>query len=341
MSSASRPSPGEIESLRISVVIPCYNAAAYLEQAVRSVQNQTREVMEIIVVDDGSRDDSRAIAKRLGARVVELPGNSGPAAARNRGIEASNGDVIAFLDADDYWAPTHCADVVSLLEHHPECAVAFSRIHRFGTGEESVSPVFLAADTPTPSLWHLLRDNIVPQSAVAVRRSVFLEHGGYDEARRHSEDYELWLRLARHAPFVSTNAVSVHYRMHEQQVSRNLELMLSTRWDVKLRFWRDAARREPPGFVQRLEDVLLNVWNDTLRSAWLTRDQELFRTALALHDMVPHSAATWRRWKRRYRTAWYAWVTLSRAWERMPRGAKRLARPAIASLFAPHQRRVS
>ena len=330
-----------MDSLRVSVVIPCYNAAAYLEQAVQSVLEQSREILEIIVVDDGSSDDSVAIAQRLGARVVHLSRNLGPAAARNRGIQEAHGDVIVFLDADDYWVPTHCADVVGLLEEHPECAVAFSRIHRFGAGEESVSPVFLAADTPTPALWHLLRDNIVPQSAVAVRRSMFAEHGGYDESRRHSEDYELWLRLARHAPFVCTNAVSVHYRLHAQQVSRDLELMLRTRWDVKLRFWREATRHEAPGFVQRLEDVLLNVWNDTLRGAWLTRDQKLFRAALGLHDLVPHSAPTNRRWRRRYSLAWRGWIMLSRIWELLPEPAQRFARPALTAALAPHQRRVS
>ena len=330
-----------MDPLRISVVIPCYNAAAYVEQAVRSAQTQTRAIVETIVVDDNSRDDSAAIAEGLGAHVVRLPVNGGPAAARNRGIREARGDVIAFLDADDYWTSTHCADVVGLLEEHPECSVAFSRIHRFGSGEESVSPVFLTADTPTPSLWHLLRDNIVPQSAVAVRREAFAKHGDYDESLRHSEDYELWLRLARHAPFVCTNAVSVHYRLHERQVSRDREVMLGTRWDVKLRFWRDATVNEAPGFVQRLEDVLLNVWNDTLRSAWLTRDEKLFRTSLALHDLVPHSAAAHRQWKRRYFVAWRAWRTLSHVWDRLPASAKQFARPAITRLFAPHRRRVS
>ena len=330
-----------MDPLRISVVIPCYNAAAYLEQAVRSVQAQTRPVLETIVVDDGSHDAAAAIAEGLGARVVRLLHNTGPAAARNRGIRESRGEVIAFLDADDYWTPTHCSDVVGMLEDHPECSVAFSRIHRFGTGEESVSPVFLTADTPTPSLWHLLRDNIVPQSAVAVRRAAFANHGGYDESLRYSEDYELWLRLARHAPFVCTNAVSVHYRMHDSQVSRDLEVILNTRWEVKLRFWRDATLNEAPGFVQRIEDVLLNVWNDTLRSAWLTRDEPAFRTSLALHDLVPHSAATHRQWKRRYSLWWHIWLGLSRIWELLPTSTKRFARPTLSALFAPHRRRVS
>src|SRR5207253_8119843 len=103
-------------------------------------------------------------------------------------------------------------------ERHPECAVAFSRVRRFGQDEESLTPVIIGEDddetlTPIvipenqamPVLWHLLRGNLVPQSTVITRRSTLEENGGYDASRSLAEDYELWLRLSQSHPFVCTH----------------------------------------------------------------------------------------------------------------------------------------
>jgi glycosyltransferase involved in cell wall biosynthesis len=324
-----------VTSQSISAVIPCYNGAAFLEEAVRSAMTQTRKVDEVIVIDDGSTDDSRAIAERLGATCIRMPAHSGPGAARNRGIVSARGDVIAFLDADDYWTPTHCEDVAALLERHSDCAVAFSRIRRFDQTEESLSPVYLTEEFATPVLWHLIKDNIVPQSTAVVRRAILLQHGGYDESRWHSEDYELWLRLAQHHLFVCTNTVTASYRLHPGQATRDFERMLRGRWDVKHQFWKDAATRESRVFIRLLEASLLSVWDTTLKGAWWARDERLFLAALALHELVPHSSRARRRWQRRYGASWRAWLMLARAWDGLPGSTKNLARPTLTSLFAP------
>jgi glycosyltransferase involved in cell wall biosynthesis len=319
----------------ISAVIPCYNTAAFLEEAVRSAMTQTRKVDEVIVIDDGSTDESRAVAERLGVVCIRMPAHAGPGAARNRGIAAARGELIAFLDADDYCAPTHCEDVASLLERHSDCAVAFSRIRRFDQAEESLSRIYLTEDFATPILWHLIKDNIVPQSTAVVRRAILLQHGGYDESRWHSEDYELWLRLSQHHLFVCTNTVTASYRLHPGQATRDLESMLRGRWGVKHQFWQDATTRESAVFVRRLEAALLSVWDATLKAAWWARDDRLFLAALALHELVPGSVATRKRWLRRYGTSWRAWVMLGRAWDGLPGSTKNFARPVLASLFSP------
>jgi glycosyltransferase involved in cell wall biosynthesis len=318
---------------RISAVIPCYNGAAFLQEALDSIASQTRSVEEVIVVDDGSSDASVEIAHHAGAIVIVLPRNSGPAAARNSGIAAARGELIAFLDADDCWAPMHCEAVATLLERHPECPIAFSRIRRFGD-EDSVSPIYLDEDTPASVLWHMIAENIVPQSAAIVRRETLRAHGGYDETRRYSEDYELWLRLAQKYPFVYTQAVTANYRVHPNQATQNIDRMLRGLWDVKHEFWVNAVKHESPEFVQQLEAMLLAVWGRTLRDAWLERNEIRFRTTLLLHDKVPHSEAMYRRWHRRYRSAWRGWLALARMWERLPGTTKDLIRPALAASFA-------
>lgn len=299
---------------------------------------QTRKADEVIVVDDGSTDDSAAIAASLGARCIHVATPAGPGASRNRGTAEARGDVIAFLDADDYWSATHCEDVVVLLERHPDCAVAFSRIRRFGDAEESLSPVYITEDFATPLLWLLIRENIVLQSTAVVRRSVLLEHGGYDESRWHSEDYELWLRLAQSYPFVCSNTVTVNYRLHPGQATRDLEAMLRGRWEVKHQYWKAAAARESHVFVDQLERLLLSVWNDTLKDAWWRRDERFFLVSLALYELIPRSASLHRRWQRLYALAWGSWQMLARAWDRLPRPTKDLARPTLTSLFAPPRR---
>jgi glycosyltransferase involved in cell wall biosynthesis len=110
----------------ITALVPCFNAERYLDEAIASIRAQTRPVDQIIVVDDCSTDASRIVAKRHGVVLVQTPVNSGHATARNLGIAAADGDVIAWLDADDYWAPNHVETVVGLLERFPQAAVAFS-----------------------------------------------------------------------------------------------------------------------------------------------------------------------------------------------------------------------
>ncbi len=314
-------------------MIPCYNGAAFLQEALDSVMSQTMPVDEVIVVDDASTDHSAEIAHRAGAIVIVLPQNCGPAAARNRGVEAAHGELIAFLDADDYWAPTHCEAIVKMLERHPESPVGFSRIRKVGD-EDSISPIHLEEDAPTSVLWQMIAENIVPQSATIVRRETLREHGGYDETRRYSEDYELWLRLARRYPFVYTQALTANYRVHAKQATKNVVQMLNGWWGVKHEFWMNAAEHETRAFVQRLEGVLLSVWTATLRDAWIERDETRFQTALTLHLRVPNSEATYRRWKRRYHMSWRGWLALWWLWKRLPETTKDLVRPKLEAFVS-------
>ena len=317
---------------RISVVIPCFNGARYLEQALTSVRAQTRPVDEILVVDDGSTDDSGDIARRAGATCLTLEENVGPGASRNRGIAACSGEIIAFLDADDYWLPEHINDMTTLLERFPQSSVAFSRILRFGD-DDRVSPDQLPEGPPLNVFWRLIEENIVAQSSAVVRREALLRVGCYNTSFRYSEDYDLWLRLARRFLFVCTNAVTAGYRVHPSQASRNVTDMLQGRWQVKRQFWRDATLKESAEFVKQLEAQMLIAWEDGLRSAWWDRNDVQLRATLEVHDLVPGSEQTYRRWMRRLRLAWQPWLELADVWERLSPRVRNVLRPVLDYRF--------
>ncbi|SFD36142.1 glycosyltransferase family 2 protein [Paracidovorax konjaci] len=189
---------------RVSVVIPAYNAEATLARALDSVRAQTLPPFEVICVDDGSRDGSAALARRYdpaGAfrlRVVEQPRNAGTAAARNRGMELAEGDVIAFLDADDVWSP-------GKLEHQ------LTAMHRHGLdlfggysgllAQEQQVPQAQAADARpaapptdirTVTLLPAMLSNPYHTSSVLVRRDARVR---FPDNGQLSEDYALWLQL--------------------------------------------------------------------------------------------------------------------------------------------------
>jgi glycosyltransferase involved in cell wall biosynthesis len=177
------------ETPRISVVMPAYNSAAFIHRAIKSVWAQTYTPLELIVVDDGSIDDTAQAAAAVDPRtkVIRQP-NGGPGSARNRGAKESTGDWIAFLDADDAWRPNKLERQLPHLQRD-EVDVVFSQV---------VDPL----DEWTPKselnfdlLWH---QNYIGLSTSVVRRKTFESVDGFDEDRAilGIEDYNLWLRMA-------------------------------------------------------------------------------------------------------------------------------------------------
>lgn len=197
----------------ISVVIPLYNKQREVAAAVRSVLAQTFRPAEIIVVDDGSTDGSaeavHAIASPL-VRLVAQP-NAGVSAARNRGIEESTGEYIAFLDADDEWKPDFLAQIAALIGEFPGCGLyctAFDIVSDDGT-----------YPAPTPSgrgiVGNFFRDSahryIAIPSASCIPRRVFQTVGLFPEGMKIGEDLHLWVRIARRYPVCFSPERLVHY----------------------------------------------------------------------------------------------------------------------------------
>jgi len=151
------PSSGTVV-ISISVIIPAFNRAGIIREALSSVHAQTRSPLETIVIDDASADGTADVAEREGARVIRLEQNRGAAAARNEGIRAARGDAIALLDSDDYWEPHHLATVASLLERHPEAAAAGTAVRFVGT-KSGVWKGRIPEGPPTVAAFYILRSS--------------------------------------------------------------------------------------------------------------------------------------------------------------------------------------
>jgi glycosyltransferase involved in cell wall biosynthesis len=179
----------------VSVVIPAYNAARHIVRTVESALAQTVPPLEILIVDDGSQDDTAEVAGRLPApvRVIRKP-NGGPGSARNVGAAEARGDWLAFLDADDWWFP---GKLEAQLRVGADPKVAL--VHCLPDHRDEPVPDTLDFGT----LW---RGNAIINSSVMLRRVVFAELGGFDEDRAliSVEDYNLWLRVAAAGGVIAT-----------------------------------------------------------------------------------------------------------------------------------------
>ncbi|MCA3255593.1 MAG: glycosyltransferase [Alphaproteobacteria bacterium] len=210
----------------VSVVIPAFNAADYLEECLDSALAQDGVPVEIIVGDDGSTDATPAILDRyaadFGVRVLRPGRNLGPYPLRNRCIEASRGEFIAFLDADDVWHPGKLRAQLAALAADPEAGLCHSfmmRVDSAGLPERR-----LELHSERYSGWcfpDMLRANGVGTSSVVVRRHVLDRVGPFDERFRYRGDWELWCRIARVAPFAFVARDLVDYRIHDSNIGNN------------------------------------------------------------------------------------------------------------------------
>ena len=214
----------------VSVVIPCYNAEKYIASTLHSVMKQSYSALEIIVIDDGSKDTSAEIVTEI-ARVdnrirLYYKANSGVADSRNVGIRSANGDYIAFLDADDLFEPEDVAKKVAYLQQHPAAGLVHSAEERFqsDTGK-SVAIVRGKGGNVLPLLLAMKTNVVHSPSSVVVRKSVLDQVGYFDINLSTSADWEMWVRLAKHTVFGYLDQPLVRYRIHGQQMHANILLM--------------------------------------------------------------------------------------------------------------------
>jgi glycosyltransferase involved in cell wall biosynthesis len=189
----------------VSVIIPTYNRALLVGRAVDNVLEQTYKNTEIIVVDDGSTDDTPSTLRRFGDRIrLVTQANRGPAAARNRGTEIAQGEIIAFQDSDDLWMPTKLERQVALLDRAgPSVPCCLCNAQMYFKGKAPTTSFDLAPIRPTvdEGIWSNVADVLVTtfilfNQCAAIRADVLRRLGGYNESLRLMEDYDLALRLA-------------------------------------------------------------------------------------------------------------------------------------------------
>jgi glycosyltransferase involved in cell wall biosynthesis len=210
----------------VSVVIPCYNQAHFLGEAIESVLCQSYRNFEVLVVDDESPDNTSEVASRYAKVRLISQENRGLSGARNKGLAEAEGEYVVFLDADDRLLPWALETGMECFEAHPECSFVFGR-HRLigadGSSLGSPAPPYMGAD----HYGALLRGNHIGMHAtVMYRRAVFESVGGFDTSLNAAEDYDLYLRVAGEFPIYCHDKVVAEYRRHEANTLHESARML-------------------------------------------------------------------------------------------------------------------
>jgi glycosyltransferase involved in cell wall biosynthesis len=228
----------------VSVVIPCYRQAHFLPEAIESALLQTYPHVEIIVVDDGSPDDTSAVAARYPkVRCVRQP-NRGLSAARNSGLRASAGEYLVFLDADDRLTVDALRSGVREMALHPECAFAAGE-HGLIDEKGTLLPSMPRPQITSDHYREFLKTNFIWCPAnVIYRRSVFAAVGAFDTSLTSGEDYDLYLRIARRFPVRTHQQIVAQYRAHRGSMSRNPGRMLGSTVKI-LRAQREHLNGDP------------------------------------------------------------------------------------------------
>lgn len=222
------PSPQSLHSrtMRVSVVIPCYNSLRWLPETLDSVLTQTFDDFEVILVDDGGSDGLAAWAGELGddrVRVVRQD-NAGVSAARNLGIASAEGELVAFCDSDDLWVPTFLDLMLAAFDRMPEAGVIYGHYDVIDAEGQPTGRV--EAYNFEGDVWEqFVTVNPVAMSASMVPKAVLDTVGGFQVNRDRFpidvEDWELWIRIADLYPVALVPEVICHYRRHESNASNN------------------------------------------------------------------------------------------------------------------------
>jgi len=209
----------------VTVVVPAFNAAPFLGVTLEALQTQTTVPEQIIVVDDGSTDDTAAIAEQMGVRLIRQD-QQGPGAARNRGLEVAETEFVAFCDADDWYVPDKLERAVDILQKlGASCAATDAWIVKDDCVQGRKNE-----NRPVPgvlTLEFLLRGNPIVCSSVVARREAVLNAGGFDESPDliATEDYDLWLRMAIKEPIAYSPRPMTFYRVHSASLSANTRFL--------------------------------------------------------------------------------------------------------------------
>jgi len=201
-----------------SIIIPLYNKAAHIKKAVQSVLDQTFSQFELIIINDGSGDNGPDIVKAFSDPRIRLidQSNSGVSTARNNGVRAATFEYIAFLDADDWWAPDYLEAMKGLIESHPEAGIYAAKYALVKNGRKTEAVIGLPEGftsgyinyfvTYSRTMWMPLHC-----SSTILPKAVFLEQKGFKPDLKLGEDFELWVRIALSHPVVFLNKVLMYY----------------------------------------------------------------------------------------------------------------------------------
>src|SRR5215211_3597553 len=209
----------------VSVVIPCYNQAHFLGEAIESVLSQSYRNFEIVVVDDGSPDNTSEVASRYEQVRLIRQENRGLAGARNRGLAEAKGEYVVFLDSDDRLLPNHLEVGVRELEAQPECAFVYGHYRAIAADGSLLWKPYEPPVEPDSYLM-LLQYCFGTPAVVVFRRQAFEEVGSFDGSVDAAADWDLYLRITRRFPLHHHGEVVAEYRQHGTSMNQKPALML-------------------------------------------------------------------------------------------------------------------
>lgn len=255
----------------ISVIIPVYNGEKYIKETIQSIQSQSYPIHEVVIINDGSTDGTQKIIHELikeFSNIIYLnQENAGPAKARNYGIKKSTGEYIAFCDADDIWESNKIEQQVKIFETDLDIALVCTGMSFFG----SRSGNFISKEKEI-STRKLLWENSIPNSSVVMKKSVVENIGFFNETQNFFsiEDYEYWLRISNQYKIVAIQELLVHYRIHDNQISKRSShsykklqyLYKNCFYDYRYRkYWHICLIRYIENMFKYYYSSLVNIWN--------------------------------------------------------------------------------
>jgi glycosyltransferase involved in cell wall biosynthesis len=251
------------KSPKVSVVIPTYNSAVMVKEAIESVLSQTYSNFEISVVDDGSTDDTEKVVRQFGDRVRYFKqANQGVSAARNAGIKQARSEYIAFLDSDDLWLPEKLAEEVPLLDTDPKVGLVYCD-WAVVCGESVLQSSYLK-DLPAASGYifdELIQSGFILTSGVVVRRACLEDVGDFDTSLSIAQDYDLWLRISYRWRVQLVNRCLFTKRSWDGSLSSNLIKTAQERIALYHKTLRDLSDMTPRSRHLVRRQLSLNYWD--------------------------------------------------------------------------------
>ena len=289
----------------VSVIIPTYNGALFIAETIESVLAQTHRDFEIIVVDDGSTDETSRILRQFGEHLKVLTSDrNGIPAARNRGVRFSNGRYLCFLDHDDLWKPDKLARQVKIFDQHPEVGFCFTDYETFGDPvsyqvgfEENGGQVrtlprqqigVRSYKITSPSLFIDMVNGALPcwTSTVMMRRSMLDQVGPFDEKLVINDDTQMWLRFAKRCAFAYVDEPVVRQRVRRSSASLSMSLEKKHADSIwmfeRLGMWTELNTSESRAVVKRRAALLVGLGYLHFQENELQTAKAHFRKSLGL-----------------------------------------------------------
>ncbi len=293
----------------ISVVMPCYNGMPTLIEALDSAAAQTHRPCEIIVVDDGSTDDSPLQVQAYqrehsdaNIKLIRQP-NRGEPAARNTGINAATGDWVAMLDTDDWWEPDKLElQLAAARGAGRDCVLVHTGVmHHFPDGQTHAVDMTAAGRRVNWATSTLLEDGSIGHPSIMVRRDALALIGGYDPSFKQACDIDLYFRLSAIGMFAFVPKYLLHYRTHEAQMSVRVAEQVRSHHRAIRKFFSDQPQLEHTIGRDKIHAAMMRQVTDKLKSTYWRRRFDQFRALLDYAEECGFESPQIDDWRKRRR----------------------------------------